>query len=285
MHGGCACRSVVVVLDGLSLHCLVAGAGSPVVLVHGLVGSAQNWDLNIPALAERHSVYALDLPFMGSSIREPGDVALDLDAALEASADRLARWAHALGIERAHWAGSSHGGAQVLMLAARHPEMVQSAVLFAPANPFCSQATALIRFYNSWPGNRLSRLIPWVPRFIQHWAHARVYGDKSKVRQASLESYTCSLNPAGVRHTLAILQTWWTDMELLRRSLPQCTNIPALLVWGSRDGVVGVDSGRTFAAALGAELTVIDGPGHLAFTEEAEQANRLMLDWFERHRS
>lgn len=275
-------ESLVVTLDGLPLHCLRAGSGPAVVLVHSLIGSAQNWDLNLPALARGHTVYALDLPYMGASHPGAGAECPELDASLAASADRLARWADALGIAQAHWVGASHGGAQVMMLAARYPQRVRSLMLFAPANPFCGNARALIAFYNSWLGGRASRLIPYMPRVLQNMAHTRVYGDPRKVRPESLQSYTGSLNPAGVRHTLRIVRTWWADMAQLRGELPAVARLPVLLVWGSRDGVVGIESAGQLAVALHADLHVLDGPGHLAFTEEADECNAIMLRWLAR---
>ena len=40
----------------------VGGAGEPVLLVHGLGGSADNWVEVLPELVERHRVLAVDLP-------------------------------------------------------------------------------------------------------------------------------------------------------------------------------------------------------------------------------
>jgi hypothetical protein len=40
----------------------VAGAGEPVVFVHGLSGSTLWWARNAPAVAERYRIYLVDLP-------------------------------------------------------------------------------------------------------------------------------------------------------------------------------------------------------------------------------
>ena len=46
----------------------VLGNGQPpVILLHGLGGYKENWDLNITALAQARQVYALDLPGFGLS--------------------------------------------------------------------------------------------------------------------------------------------------------------------------------------------------------------------------
>ena len=43
------------------------GEGPAIVLIHGLAGSWRNWLENIPRLADRHRVVALDLPGFGAS--------------------------------------------------------------------------------------------------------------------------------------------------------------------------------------------------------------------------
>ena len=47
------------------------GAGSAVVLLHGGFGSWTHWIRNVPALAQRHSVIAADLPGLGDSADAP----------------------------------------------------------------------------------------------------------------------------------------------------------------------------------------------------------------------
>src|SRR5206468_2801608 len=58
-------------VDGLDLHYIVAGRGPAVVLVHGLGGFAESWRHTTRALADRTTVYALDLPGFGASAKPP----------------------------------------------------------------------------------------------------------------------------------------------------------------------------------------------------------------------
>src|SRR5438128_11222407 len=95
-----------VVVDGAKIHYQRAGPGRPLLLLHGLVGSAKNWRRNISFLSRDSSVYAVDLFNMGKSERVPG-----LDAGLDATADRLAAYMDAVGLDEADIAGHSHGGA------------------------------------------------------------------------------------------------------------------------------------------------------------------------------
>lgn len=54
-----------------------AGAGDPLVLLHGGAGSWTHWALNIEALAARFTVLALDLPGYGASFGPARDIAID----------------------------------------------------------------------------------------------------------------------------------------------------------------------------------------------------------------
>src|SRR4051812_31607342 len=48
-------------------------AGEPVVLIHGFGGDLNNWLFALPALADEHTVYALDLPGHGGFSKGVGD--------------------------------------------------------------------------------------------------------------------------------------------------------------------------------------------------------------------
>lgn len=260
----------------MRLNYVRLGSGPALVLVHGLVGSARNWDENVRFLARSRTVYALDLANMGSSERVAG-----LNPGLEASADRLAACMTALGVQRADVAGHSHGGAIVMMLAARHPKRVRRMVLFAPANPFCDLGKTLIRFYQTRPGVALARLVPRLPRLLHKTALSRMYGDPARVRPGALEGYTEGLNSGTIEHVLGIVRSWTADMTALRGVLGQVAGLPTLLIWGDRDRAVGLSSGRRLAELLGAQLMVLPGVGHLPFAETPEICNRAVSEWLD----
>jgi pimeloyl-ACP methyl ester carboxylesterase len=263
-----------VLVDGMRLFYCKAGRGPALVLVHGLVGSSQNWDQNIQFLARFRTVYALDLANMGWSDRVAG-----IDPSLEATADRLAAAMDALGIARADVAGHSHGGAISMMLAARHPRRVRRLVLFAPANPFCDLGKHLIRFYQTRLGVAVAHLVPRLPRALHKTALSRMYGDPKRVREGALEGYTRGMNDGTVEHILGIVRGWTTDMAALGDVLGAVARLPTLLIWGDRDRAVGVRSGERLAEMLGARLMVIPGVGHLPFAETPELCNNAVREW------
>lgn len=268
-----------VLVNGTRLHYLKSGQGRPLLLLHGLVGSAQNWRSNISVLAQEACVYAIDLPNMGQSDRIDG-----LDASLEATADFVAACMDALGLKIADVAGHSHGGAVSMMLAARHPDRIDKLVLFAPANPFCDLGLRLIGFYQTCVGVWLARQVPWLPRTIKWIALRRMYGDPRRLRRDALDGYVCGLSvPGTIDHVLNILQGWEAGMARLRSALSNMADKPILLIWGDRDQTVGLGSAealvRTFHRS---SLMVIPGVGHIPFQEMPEVCNRAMMDWLSR---
>ncbi len=265
-----------VLVDGAKIHYQRAGTGRPLLLLHGLVGSAKNWRQNISFLSRDSNVYAVDLFNMGESERVPG-----LDAGLEATADRLAAYMDALGLDEADIAGHSHGGAVAMMFAARHPDRVRRLILFAPANPFCDLGNQLIRFYQTRLGIWLARRIPFLPRMLKATALSRMYGDPSRVSVDALEGYTQGLHiPGTVDHVLQIVQRWFVDMGLLRSALTGLVPKPTLLIWGDRDRAVGLDSARELQRTLPqSSLIVLPGVGHIAFEEMPDVCNQAMRDW------
>ena len=57
-----------VTANNIKLRYQMAGTqGSIVILIHGLGGATENWELNLLELSKSHRVYALDLPGFGQS--------------------------------------------------------------------------------------------------------------------------------------------------------------------------------------------------------------------------
>ena len=54
-------------IDGVKLHYLTAGHGTPLILLHGYAETSLMWRPLIPVLAERFTVIAPDLPGIGDS--------------------------------------------------------------------------------------------------------------------------------------------------------------------------------------------------------------------------
>ena len=103
------------------------GAGPPVVFVHGLSGSWQNWLEQLPVFADRHRVIALDLPGFGHSEMPAERISIAGYArVLDALCD-------ALDIDSAALVGNSMGGFISAELAIAYPQRVERLVLVSAA--------------------------------------------------------------------------------------------------------------------------------------------------------
>lgn len=107
---------------GMRTRCLEAGTGEPLIMLHGSGGHAEAYARNVVPLSERFHVYAIDMAGHGFTDRHP------TLAGTEGIADHVLRFMDALGIQRAHLAGESLGGAAAAKLALEHPERVNKIV-------------------------------------------------------------------------------------------------------------------------------------------------------------
>jgi pimeloyl-ACP methyl ester carboxylesterase len=260
-------------VNGHRMHCLKAGTGPELILLHGLLGTASTWEPAIPSLAEESTVYAVDALGIGESERVPG-----IDASLEAQADRIAQFMDQSAIDSADFLATSHGGAVALALASKYPARVRNLMLHAPANPFSHLGDPLIRFYLSGLGTWFAHRITRLPEALQAVALGRMYGDPKQVRDGALGKYIgCLRVPGTVEYVLSMLKTWARDMAKLEGVLHQMREIPALLVWGDRDRAVSLESGDALRRYFDqSELVVLPCTGHLPYEECPEVFARLV---------
>jgi pimeloyl-ACP methyl ester carboxylesterase len=109
-------------VNGLNLYYETQGAGRPMVLLHGGLGSGEMFGPILPALAERHQVITVDLQGHGRT----ADVDRPIDIRLMAD-DIAALIAH-LGLDKPDVVGYSLGGGVALLTAIKYPVMIRRLV-------------------------------------------------------------------------------------------------------------------------------------------------------------
>lgn len=106
----------------LSLAYREYGKGPPMVILHGLFGSAQNWHSMAERLAENYRVFACDLRNHGSSPWADGmtfpEMADDLEALIGGK-----------GLAPAIVLGHSVGGKTAMLVALKHPDLIDALIV------------------------------------------------------------------------------------------------------------------------------------------------------------
>ncbi|HKJ78898.1 MAG TPA: alpha/beta fold hydrolase [Prolixibacteraceae bacterium] len=106
----------------MELYFRKEGSGPPLVIVHGLYGSSDNWLSISKKLAERYTVYAIDQ-------RNHGRSGFADNNSYNALKDDLAEFFDKHKIEKAVLLGHSMGGKVAMWFAADYPEKVEKLVI------------------------------------------------------------------------------------------------------------------------------------------------------------
>uniref|UniRef100_A0A453PCR7 AB hydrolase-1 domain-containing protein n=1 Tax=Aegilops tauschii subsp. strangulata TaxID=200361 RepID=A0A453PCR7_AEGTS len=115
---------------GRKIHYVEQGSGQPIVLIHGFGASAFHWRYNIPELAKKYKVYAVDL--LGFGWSEKALVQYDATIWMEQVSDFLREVVQSPSVV----VGNSLGGFTTLFAATEVPELVRGVVLLNSAGQF-----------------------------------------------------------------------------------------------------------------------------------------------------
>jgi 4,5:9,10-diseco-3-hydroxy-5,9,17-trioxoandrosta-1(10),2-diene-4-oate hydrolase len=254
------------------IHYGEAGAGPPVICLHGTGPGADAWTnfrLNAGALADHHRTLLVDLPRFGRSekvvVKGPR---LDyLSGAIRAFMD-------ALGLERAHFVGNSMGGQVALKLAIDTPERVGRMVLVAPApighsvfGPMPTETVRMIADYYGGEGPSYEKM-----RLLMR---SLVYDPASLSEEVVRARYQASVDP----ETIAANKGPHWAHQSLEHELDRA-RCPVLLVWGQDDRASPLDHALVMLRRMPrARLHVFGRCGHSVQLEHPAEFNRLALDF------
>ena len=247
---------------GSRLRYLVAGAGEPLVLVHGLGGAAANWLALAPLLLPGRRLIVPELPGHGGSSPLPAA------PSLSPYADRLGLLLEHEGATPAAVVGHSLGGAVALRLALRRPEAVSALVLAAAAG--ISSTTRSARYALTVtgilkPGRKIA---PHRRRVARSAVLKRlVFGRWGASDPPALPPEVVEALLAGpARHTDTVSAATALVRDDVRPDLERIS-CPVLVLWGARDNQLPVDDAFDYARRLRAPLRVIADCGHLLIVE------------------
>jgi pimeloyl-ACP methyl ester carboxylesterase len=256
-------------LHGRRVIYRVAGAGEPVVLIHGMLNSSSHWQEVAMRLADKYTVVAPDLIGHGDSAAPRGDYSLGAHAA--SIRDLLA----AIGIDRATIVGHSLGGGVAMQFFYQFPQRVQRLVLISSGglgrevSPMLRTAALpgtsgllsvtihprlLSALYDA--GRRLRERGAGVGVYLQAIARALRPLQSADARNAFLHTLRSVIDVHGQRVSA-------TDRLYLLEALP------TMIVWGERDHTIPLEHGREAAAEIsGSAFRTIPGAAHFPHLDD-----------------
>ncbi len=221
-----------------------AGMGAPVLMIHGLGGSARWWFPLVPELNSKHyRVIAADLPGFG---RSPGPMLgiIEASRAIIELADRN-------GLGQFFLVGHSMGGAVAAQVAADFGGRVRRLALISSAGiPGVGSGQVIGRILQPWS---------WCPRGF----YSTFIGDILR---------------AGPRNMLrGVEELRRYDMRLILDRI----RAPSLVIWGERDTLTPLAHGRRIVDGLkNGRLEIVSGTRHLPMVSHPDAVSRLIVNFF-----
>ncbi|HSS57970.1 MAG TPA: alpha/beta hydrolase [Solirubrobacteraceae bacterium] len=262
-------------IDGRRVNVVDLGSGSPVVFIHGLSGSWQNWLEQLPVFAREHRVIAFDLPGFGESEMPREKITISgYGRFVKAVLDEL-------GASSAAVVGNSMGGFIGIELAIRFPQRVERLALVSAAGlsveylrneralSVLSTLDARLSAYSGWLASRSDALArrPGARRMI-----FGIVAHRPDLLPGPLvaEQVRGSGKPGFVPALDAL-----TDYPI-RDRLGEIA-CPTLIVWGSGDKLVPARDADEFARLIPNSRKVIwPETGHVAMLERPAAFNALL---------
>jgi pimeloyl-ACP methyl ester carboxylesterase len=260
--------------DEFDSHCLEAGRGRPVLLIHGSgpgVSGRANWQgLMRSPLRERYRFLAPDVVGFGQTRAGAGT-----DLSHDSRVRHLVGLLDALGLDSVDIVGNSMGGGLALALAHRHPERVRRMVLMGTVGISFPISPGLDRVWGYTPSvenmRELMRLFAYnqdlvTEELIQLRFEASAVPD---VQQRYADAFAAPRQ----RHLDA--------MALSESELAQIA-VPTLLVHGRDDQIIPLDatSLRLVRILPKADLVVFSRCGHWTQIERAQDFQRQVDGFF-----
>jgi pimeloyl-ACP methyl ester carboxylesterase len=259
-------------VGGVPANVIELGSGPPVVFVHGLSGSWQNWLENMPDLARDHRVIAVDLPGFGESPMPPDKISIS----------GYGRWldellAH-LDVEGAAIVGNSMGGFIGLEVALKFPHRVERLVLVSAAGLTIEHQRneTLLRLMEK--GENIAQFVTAHVLAQTGWLVGRPRGRRALMWFVA--AHPEELHPALVAEQArgagkpGFLPALDALSDYPIRDRLSDIAAPVLVVWGEKDMLVPLKDAYEFDSLIpDSRLIVYEDTGHVAMLERPERFN------------
>ena len=236
-----------------------AGEGTPIIILHGLMGGLSNFDGVAHFFPEKgYKVVIPELPIYTQSI---------LKTNVKAFAKYVKDFITFKGFDRVILLGNSLGGHIALYHTKMYPEKMLGLVI-----------TGSSGLYESAMGDSYPRRGDY--DYIQKKAEAVFYDPKIATKDIVDEVYEMANDRIKLIKTLTIAKS--AIRHNMAKDLPKM-HVPTCIIWGKNDNVTPPDVAVEFDKLLpNSSLYWIDKCGHAAMMEHPEEFNEIMYNWLKK---
>lgn len=252
--------------EPLTAAWLEMGAGKPLLLLHGFMGSAAGWEPLMEWLQPHMQCIALDLMGFGASAKPR----ITYDIAQEVEFVR--QFVKARNLEHCTIMGHSFGGWVAAAYALAYPDTVNGLILVAPAgirdDSFCGRYDHLRPILWDTP------VVDWLLRLARPLA--QVTGQHNTVEKIAWMRREILAQPAARSFLLDRLRPE-DAIDTVEQHIHQLT-LPTLVITGDRDETIPLWHSQTYAQSIpDAKLVILPDADHALPTQNALQLAEQVL--------
>lgn len=263
-------------LPGAGVNYVEIGAGEPIVFLHGLSGSWQNWLETLPHCARERRAIALDLPGFGASPMPSWEIDMPAYGRL------LHDFCEKLGIEGATLVGNSMGGFVAVEAVTAKPGHFDRLVLVSAAG-----------ILNTWNPEERAVLtaLAWKVFGPRYARNGRFIVSRPRARELVFRPFV--RYPGRLREDL-LLEQIENGLEQahgfgpalhavirhdIRERLAEI-EMPTMIVWGQSDRVIPVGAALSYHRRIPhSRLEIFERTGHVPQLERPARFNALLDDF------
>ena len=252
----------------------VSGSGPDVLLVHGLgLSSKKTWKYQVPELSQRYRVHAYDVRGFGKSINPSGKFSV------QQHAYDLYELLRVLKLERIILIGFSMGGWISQQFALDHPEMLRALILSCTTSSLRPEGAR--RFVERADRVEQSGLESLADEQMKNTFTSETFEKRPDLLSFYRENFLSKEenNPKSYAAMFRALTVTNFTPQLGR------IKCPTLILCGGADQGITRGNTPTDAAEVlhdginGSKFVVIPNGGHYAHLEQAEQWNRIVIEF------
>jgi len=261
-------------VDGLTINYEVEGDGDPLLLIPYLSADHACYAFQLPAYTQHFRCVSVDLPGSGESSKPPGPYSV------REQSQQVAGFLAAAGIERAHVAGVSFGGAIALHLAADHPERVRSLSLHSAWDASDAYLRTVVESWRS-----LARALPTVADAVIAGIFPLCFTPEMYVQRPEFVDALCDFVRSRPAQPLEAFLAQ-SDAVLAHDASGVLGDIsaPTQITFGAHDLVTSTRFAEPLQSGIsGSELHVFEHLSHAGLHEDPDAFNRVTLEFLLRH--